>query len=121
MAERPTADPMSPVLRASLIRGLTTRRAVVTGAFGLGATAALSACGSEGTGGNTTSGATTPTAKAAQDLSDTEKVVNWSNWPEYIDVSEDEKSRPTLDEFTKTSGIAYPVCQSDVMTCLMRV
>ena len=34
MAERPTADPMSPVLRASLIRGLTTRRAVMTGAFG---------------------------------------------------------------------------------------
>ena len=105
MAERPTADPMSPVLRASLIRGLTTRRMVMTGAFGLGATAALSACGSEGTGGNTTSGSATPTAKAAQDMSDTEKVVNWSNWPEYIDVSEDEKSRPTLDEFTKTSGI----------------
>ncbi len=105
MAERPTADPMSPVLRASLIRGLTTRRAVMTGAFGLGTTAALSACGSEGTGGNTTSGSATPTAKAAQDVSDTEKVVNWSNWPEYIDVSEDEKSRPTLDEFTKQSGI----------------
>ncbi len=105
MAERPTADPMSPVLRASLIRGLTTRRAVMTGAFGLGATAALSACGSEGTGGDTTSGSTTPTAKAAKDMSDTEKVVNWSNWPEYIDVSEDEKSRPTLDEFTKKSGI----------------
>ena len=105
MAERPTADPMSPVLRASLIRGLTTRRMVMTGAFGLGATAALSACGSEGTGGNTTSGSATPTAKAAQDMSDTEKVVNWSNWPEYIDVSDDEKSRPTLDEFTKTSGI----------------
>ena len=105
MAERPAADPMSPVLRASLIRGLTTRRAVVTGAFGLGATAALSACGSEGTGGDTTSGSTTPTAKAAKDMSDTEKVVNWSNWPEYIDVSEDEKSRPTLDDFTKKSGI----------------
>ena len=105
MAERPTADPMSPVLRASLIRGLTTRRAVVTGAFGLGATAALSACGSEGTGGDATSGSATPTAKAAQDLSDTEKVINWSNWTQYIDVSEDEKSRPTLDEFTKQTGI----------------
>ena len=98
MAERPTADQMSPVLRASLARGLTTRRALMTGAFGLGATAALSACGSEGTSG-TTSGSATPTAAAAKDMSDTEKVINWSNWTQYIDVSEDESSRPTLDEF----------------------
>ena len=26
MAERPTPDPMSPVMRAALLRGLTTRR-----------------------------------------------------------------------------------------------
>ena len=51
MAERPTPDLTSPAMRAALIRGLTSRRAVMTGALGLGATAALSACGSEGTGG----------------------------------------------------------------------
>ena len=104
MAERPTPDLTSPAVRAALIRGLASRRAVMTGALGLGATAALAACGSEGTGG-TPSGSATPTAKAAQDMSDTEKVVNWSNWPQYIDVSEDEKSRPTLDAFTKATGI----------------
>jgi spermidine/putrescine transport system substrate-binding protein len=104
MAERPTPDLTSPAMRAALIRGLTSRRAVMTGALGLGATAALTACGSEGTG-TTPSGSASATAKAAQDMSDTEKVVNWSNWTQYIDVSEDEKSRPTLDAFTKETGI----------------
>ena len=104
MAERPTPDPMSPVMRAALLRGLTSRRALVSGALGLGATAALSACGSKGTASNP-SGSAAPTAAAAKDLSDTEKVINWSNWTQYIDVSEDEKSRPTLDAFTKQSGI----------------
>ena len=105
MAERPTPDLTSPAARAALIRGLTSRRAAMTGALGLGATVALSACGSEGTGGAAVTRSATPTAKAAQDMSDSEKVVNWSNWPEYIDLSDDEKSRPTLDAFTKATGI----------------
>jgi spermidine/putrescine transport system substrate-binding protein len=104
MAERPTPDQMSPIMRAALLRGLTTRRSLVTGAVGLGATAALAACGSEGKGG-AASGSATPSASAAKDMSDTEKVVNWSNWTQYIDVSDDEKSRPTLDAFTKQTGI----------------
>ena len=104
MAERPTPDQMSPIMRAALLRGLTSRRTLVSGALGLGATAALSACGSEGTASNP-SGSAAPTAAAAKDLSDTDKVINWSNWTQYIDVSEDEKSRPTLDAFTKQSGI----------------
>jgi len=104
MAERPTPDQMSPIMRAALLRGLTSRRTLVSGALGLGATAALSACGSEGTASNP-SGPAAPTAADAKDLSDTDKVINWSNWTQYIDVSEDEKSRPTLDAFTKQSGI----------------
>jgi len=104
MAERPTPDQMSPVMRAALLRGLTTRRTLVTGAVGLGATAALAACGSKGKA-STASGSAARTAAAAQDLSDTEKVVNWSNWPEYIDLSDDGKKRPTLDAFTKQTGI----------------
>jgi spermidine/putrescine transport system substrate-binding protein len=95
---------MDPVLRTALLRGLTSRRALVTGALGLGATATLSACGSKGRG-STGSGSATKSAAAAQDMSGTEKVVNWSNWPEYIDLSEDGKQRPTLDAFTKQSGI----------------
>ena len=38
-------------------------------------------------------------------MSDTEKVVNWSNWTEYIDVRRRDKKRPTLDAFTKQTGI----------------
>ncbi|MEO5610346.1 MAG: spermidine/putrescine ABC transporter substrate-binding protein [Ornithinibacter sp.] len=104
MAERPTPDLTSPIMRAALIRGLASRRTVMAGALGLGATAALSACGSKGTA-STASGSAAPSAKAAQDMSATEKIVNWSNWPQYIDVSEDEKSRPSIDEFTKQTGI----------------
>ena len=94
-----------PVLTAALMRGLVSRRALMMGAAGLGVTA-LAACGSEGRSPSSgANGSATPSAKAAQDMSDTEKVINWSNWTEYIDVTEDGKSRPTLDAFTKQSGI----------------
>jgi spermidine/putrescine transport system substrate-binding protein len=43
--------------------------------------------------------------KAARDQSDSDKVVNWSNWPVYIDVDDKTKRRPTLDAFTKQTGI----------------
>ena len=94
---------LPPINAAALARGLLSRRTLMLGAMGLGVTG-LAACGSEGRAPSAT-GSATPSAKAAQDLSDTEKVVNWSNWTEYIDVSEDEKSRPTLDAFTKATGI----------------
>ena len=38
-------------------------------------------------------------------MSDTEKIINWSNWTEYIDVDDKTKSRPTLEAFTKQTGI----------------
>ncbi len=99
----------NPVLRAALMRGLVSRRSAMMGAAGVGAAAFLAACGSAGKNASTggASGATTApkTAAAAKDLSDTEKVVNWSNWTEYIDTSEDGKSRPTLEAFQKQSGI----------------
>ena len=94
---------LAPVNAAALARGLISRRTLMLGAMGVGVTA-LAACGSEGKS-PTSTGTAAPSAKAAQDMSDTEKVVNWSNWQQYIDVSEDEKSRPTLDAFTKATGI----------------
>ncbi len=104
MAERQTPDLTSLAARAALARGLTTRRAVMTGAFGVGAAVALAACGSAGKN-TTASGSASPTAAAAaQDLSDTDKLVNWSNWPEYIDVA-DNGGHPTLEDFTKQTGI----------------
>ena len=103
MAQRQTPDLTSPAMRAALARGLTTRRTLMTGVFGAGALA-LAGCGSEGTN-SSSGGGSAPSASAAQDLSDTEKVVNWSNWPQYIDVSDDEETRPTIAAFEKDSGI----------------
>ncbi|WP_076264187.1 polyamine ABC transporter substrate-binding protein [Intrasporangium flavum] len=97
----------NPVLRAALMRGLVSRRSAMMGAAGVGAAAFLAACGSAGknpTSGGA-SGTASKTAAAAQDMSDTEKLVNWSNWTEYIDVDDKTKTRPTLDAFTKATGI----------------
>ncbi len=97
-------DQLPLSVQAAFARGALSRRAVMSGALGIGALGALSACGSKGTNA-TGSGTAAPTAKAAQDKSDVEKVVNWSNWPEYIDVDDKTQAHPTLDEFTKQTGI----------------
>ncbi len=89
--------------QAALVRGLVGRRTLMLGA-GAAGVAALSACGSGGTKATGT-GSAAPTAKAAKDMSDTEKVVNWSNWPQYIDIDDKTKTHPTLEAFTKQTGI----------------
>ena len=43
--------------------------------------------------------------KSVTDRSDIDKIINWSNWPEYIDVDDKTKRHPTLDDFTKKTGI----------------
>ncbi|MEU0130437.1 MULTISPECIES: spermidine/putrescine ABC transporter substrate-binding protein [unclassified Streptomyces] len=97
--------PQLAAMRRSLRdgRGALTRRSLLrasgTGALALGGLGTLSACGipparREG-----------DAAAASDDHSAAEKQVNFSNWTEYMDVSEDEKSRPTLDAFTKRTGI----------------
>jgi spermidine/putrescine transport system substrate-binding protein len=102
-------DTENPHLRAALMRGLVSRRSAMMGAAGVSAAAFLAACGSAGknpttgAGGAGTAGA--KTAAAAQDMSDAEKIINWSNWTEYIDVNDKTKARPTLDAFTKATGI----------------
>ncbi|MEO6143901.1 MAG: spermidine/putrescine ABC transporter substrate-binding protein [Dermatophilaceae bacterium] len=90
--------------QVALARGMVSRRTAMAGMAGLAGIASLAACGSAGT--NPPAGATTTArVKAAADKSDTEKVVNWSNWPEYIDINEADQSRPTLKAFVKSSGI----------------
>jgi spermidine/putrescine transport system substrate-binding protein len=98
-------ETLSPPQRAATLRSLTSgrgslaRRSVLRAA-GLGAvaTAGLTACGIPAAGhkGDTV---------ASTDHSAREKVVDFSNWTEYIDVSDDGKHRPTLDAFTKRTGI----------------
>ncbi len=87
------------VVRPDLARGLVSRRTALVGMGGMGVAALLAACG----GSAKKSGA--PSNAAAVDTSDVEKVVNWSNWPDYIDVSDDGTVHPTLAAFTKSTGI----------------
>jgi len=41
----------------------------------------------------------------SKDLSATQKTLNFSNWPEYIDVSDKGKHMPSLENFIKQTGI----------------
>ncbi|MFD7440679.1 PotD/PotF family extracellular solute-binding protein [Streptomyces sp. NPDC059909] len=83
-------------------RGALSRRSLLrasgVGALTIGGAGMLSACG-------------IPPAKregdaaVSDDHSAKEKRIAFSNWTEYMDISEDEKSRPTLEAFTKRTGI----------------
>jgi spermidine/putrescine transport system substrate-binding protein len=93
----------SDPLLTSFARAAISRRAALTGLAGVAAAGLLSACGSPGRNpGGTGSASVTP--QAAPDKSDTDKVVNWSNWPEYIDV-DSKGNHPSIDGFTKQTGI----------------
>jgi spermidine/putrescine transport system substrate-binding protein len=89
-----------PTISPVLARGLITRRTAMVGMGGAVLTALLAACGTKGIAYEGPD-----TGKAATDRSDQDKVINWSNWPEYIDVDDKTQKRPTLDEFTKQTGI----------------
>jgi spermidine/putrescine transport system substrate-binding protein len=74
------------------------RNAGLAGAAVIGAPA-LAACGTDPI--DPTAGGTT------EDLSETEKLVRFDNWPLYIDVDEDDPNvRPTLAAFEESSGIS---------------
>ncbi|HYN75378.1 MAG TPA: hypothetical protein VEV13_04200, partial [Candidatus Limnocylindria bacterium] len=84
----------SGLSRRVFLRGVGAGGAAVAGA-GL-----LAGCGTP---------AQVPSAGASDDTvdqSDTDKLLNFSNWQLYIDVDEeDPNKRPTLDEFTAESGV----------------
>lgn len=92
-------DPMMAELVKMSRRQQLTRRTALAGAAGIGTALGLAACAP----------ASEPTATEApvapQDLSDTEKILVWDNWTEYMDLSEDELSRPTLERFQAQTGI----------------
>ncbi|MFI5957207.1 spermidine/putrescine ABC transporter substrate-binding protein [Cryptosporangium sp. NPDC051539] len=86
------------------LRQLLSRRSVLRSASAAGLLAAggplLAACGTKG------AAKTEADQAASADLSDKDKVVNFSNWPLYIDVAEnDEKVHPTLNQFKSKTGI----------------
>jgi spermidine/putrescine transport system substrate-binding protein len=77
-----------------------TRRTALAGLGGTAAALGLAACAPAGDGG-----ASSEALVPATDMSDSEKVLIWNNWPGYMDLSEDELSKPTLDRFQAESGI----------------
>ncbi len=81
-------------------RGLSRRslfRGAGVSAMALGGAQLLAACGTEGT-------QQTADTCVSEDLSATEKTINFSNWPLYID--EKGKSYPTLEDFEEQTGIS---------------
>ncbi|GGR98872.1 polyamine ABC transporter substrate-binding protein [Streptomyces eurythermus] len=99
---------LTPPQAAALRRGLRGGRAALTrrsllraatgGALAAGGLGTLAACGIPAAGKN--QGGT-----SAQDHSATEKVVNFSNWTEYLDVDDSGKHHPTLETFRGRTGI----------------
>lgn len=90
----------SPEMIAALagtMRSSVSRRRLLQVAGISSAAMAAAACG---TGGGTSSEGAAP-----EDVSDTEKVVNWSNWVEYMDIDEETGAYPTLERFQEESGI----------------
>jgi spermidine/putrescine transport system substrate-binding protein len=63
----------------------------------------LAACGGGSSGIKAASSSTKTTAPVKRQLA---KTLNFSNWPLYIDVNEKTKKHPTLDAFTKKTGVA---------------
>ncbi len=98
----PIPDHLRPLVAAQLSRSVS-RRSLLRGAGALGAggaLAALAGCGTEGTGGSS-EGA----PSAAEDLSDSEKTLRWANWTLYLDLADDGRSYPSLQQFEEQSGI----------------
>jgi len=76
--------PLSQEAR-SIINSKVSRRAVLAGAGAVAGASALAACGSGG--------------------GSSENAIRWGNWPLYLDVDDSGKNYPTLQAFTKESGI----------------
>ncbi|CAN2208249.1 PotD Spermidine/putrescine-binding periplasmic protein [Candidatus Nanopelagicaceae bacterium] len=79
-------QPLSQEAR-SILQSKVSRRAVLVGAGAVAGASALAACGSGGSSGST------------------KNSVRWGNWPLYLDVDDSGKNYPTLQAFTKETGI----------------
>jgi len=114
--------PQDPAVRALIAQARAaqlTRRGFMT-AGTLSLAAFLAACsGRVGGGGG---GGTKPSLTPGADLSDTEKSMVWANWAFYLD-EDDAGGHPTLDAFSKKSGIAvkYDVAVDDNNTYFAKV
>ncbi|MEU1819607.1 spermidine/putrescine ABC transporter substrate-binding protein [Streptomyces roseifaciens] len=78
----------------------TLLRAGGAGALASGALASLAGCGIP------PAGRPEGALGASEDRSAHERTLAFSSWTEYIDTGEDGTSRPTLDDFRRSTGIA---------------
>ncbi len=83
-------------LAGTMATSVSRRRLLQAAGIGSAALAAA-ACGA--------GGGSSAEPQAAEDLSDTDKTLNWSNWPLYIDIDEEAGTRPSLDAFQEQTGI----------------
>jgi spermidine/putrescine transport system substrate-binding protein len=102
MTNRPLSAEAAAIVRMS--RSSLSRRRLLQAAGLTGVAVTAAACGAGGGASDSTSGAA-PSPTQAQDVSDTEKFVNWANWPLYIDVNDETGEYPTLAAFTSATGI----------------
>ncbi|MGW5088749.1 ABC transporter substrate-binding protein [Streptomyces coelicoflavus] len=101
-------DRLSPAQAAAVRRSLRSGRAALTrrsllrastgGALAAGGLGLLSGCGIPAAG-------KTEGGVSAEDHSQEEKQVRFSNWTEYMDVDESGRRHPTLEAFTKRTGV----------------
>ena len=92
---------------AGTMRSSISRRRLLHAA-GLGSAAMVAAaCGASdealGNGG-AGGGFVEQQVGAAEDMSAVDKLINWSNWPLYIDIDDESGARPTLEAFQKLTG-----------------
>ncbi|MFE0203117.1 spermidine/putrescine ABC transporter substrate-binding protein [Streptomyces sp. NPDC058985] len=101
-------DRLSPAQVAAMRRSLRSGRAALTrrsllrasagGALAAGGLGILSGCGIPAAG-------KTEGGVSAEDRSEKEKRIAFSNWTEYMDVDEAGRRHPTLEAFTERTGI----------------
>lgn len=100
---RPPADPTTAALvraaRASMRSG-PSRRSLLTGGILGGATLAAAGCAPPQPPSGGVAQVDLPTDASAKD-----KIVKWSNWTAYLDTDDKTQKHPTLDAFTKRTGI----------------
>ncbi|MEY2900625.1 MAG: hypothetical protein RL247_791 [Actinomycetota bacterium] len=103
-------DPMVRSLVKMARKSQLSRRSFLAGAGGGAVALGLSACAAGGT------------LEAAEDISATDKSLNWSNWPFYID-EDDDGNYPTLVRFQEQTGISvnYMVDYDDNNTYYAKV
>jgi spermidine/putrescine transport system substrate-binding protein len=99
------SDNDRPIVDPALLRGLTmprlTRRSALRGAGVAGMSALLAACGVKGT---TKSAAPPDEVKAFWDKQTKAGVLNFANWPAYIDT-DPVNGKTSLQRFTDATGI----------------